>query len=86
MKHYITEDQLAICNEIKNTIEPYVTVADGRVMAPTKRAILPLPKQFRRNDRIAYSFGNLKSGTLISIGQLCDDDCTAIFTKYDVKV
>ena len=85
-KHYITEDTLAICKEIRNTIGPYVTVADVRVITPTKRAILPLPKQLTRNARIAYSFSKLKSGTFISIDQLCDDNCTAIFTKYDVKV
>ena len=33
-----------------------------------------------------YSFNNLKSATLISIGQSCADDCIAIFTKYDVKI
>ena len=85
-KHYITEDQLPICNKVANTIGSYVTVADGRVMMPTKKSLLPLPKEFTRNAKIAYSFNKLKKGTLISIGQFCDDDCTAIFTKYDVKV
>jgi hypothetical protein len=28
----------------------------------------------------------LKTGTLISLTQLCDDDCIAIFTKYDVQI
>ena len=28
----------------------------------------------------------MKSGSLISIGQLCDDDCIAIFTKYDIQI
>ena len=85
-KHYITEDQLPICKEVDNTIGPGVTVVKGRVMTPTKKSILPLPKEFARNARIAYSFNNLKSEPLISIGQLCDDDYTAIFKKYDVKV
>ena len=85
-KYYITEDQLPICNEVENTIGPYVKVANGRVMTPTKKAILPLLKEFTRDAKVVYSFNNLKSGTLISIDQLCDDNCTAIFTKYDVKV
>ena len=65
---------------------PCVTVADGRIIVPTKKALLPLPIEFTRNAKIAYSFNNLQSGTLISIGQLCDDDCIAIFSKYDVKI
>ena len=61
-------------------------MADGRIMTPTKRASLPLSDAFSRNAKIAYSFANLQSGTLISIGQLCDDDCVAIFSKYNVKI
>ena len=71
---------------MSDTTGPYVKVADGRIMSPTKKASLPLPKGFTRQARLAYSFNNLKSGTLISIGQLCDDDCVAIFSKYDVKI
>ena len=55
-------------------------------MSPTKKAILPFSNTFTWNAKITYSFINLKSGSLISIGQLCDDDCIAIFTKYDVKI
>ena len=35
-KYKITEDQLAIFNDIKNTIGPYVIFEDVRVMTPTK--------------------------------------------------
>jgi hypothetical protein len=34
----------------------------------------------------AFVLDNLKTGTLISLAQLCDDDCIAIFTKYDVQI
>ena len=85
-RHYITEDILPLCNNIKDTIGPYVKVADGRIMTPTKQASLPLSNAFSRNAKIAYSFSNLQSGSLISIGQLCDDDCVAIFSRYNVKI
>jgi hypothetical protein len=29
---------------------------------------------------------DLQTGTLISLAQLCDDDCIAIFNKHDVKI
>ena len=85
-RHYITEATLPICNNVENTEGPYVAVADGQVLAPTKKALLPLSKHLTSKARVAYSFNNLKSGTLISIGQLCDDECVAIFTKYNVKI
>ena len=85
-KHYITEDVLDICTSVQDTIGPNVAVADGRIMVPTKKAILPLPAKLRDKAKIAFSFQNLKSGSLISIGQLCDDDCIAIFSRYDVQI
>jgi hypothetical protein len=34
----------------------------------------------------AYVLNKLQTGTLISLGQLCDDDCIAIFNKYKVRI
>ena len=33
----------------------------------------------------AHVFNNLTTGSLVSVGKLYDDDCIAIFTKFDVK-
>ena len=55
-------------------------------MAPTKKALLTLQSKLTRNAKVAYSFNNLKSGTLCSIEQFCDDDCIAIFTKYNIQI
>ena len=85
-KHYITEDVLDICKSVQDTNGPNVAVADGRIMTPTKKCILPLPAKLRDKAKVAFSFDNLQSGSLISIGQLCDDDCIAIFSKYDVQI
>ena len=34
----------------------------------------------------AHVFPALTSASLLSMGQLCDNDCTAIFTKNDLKI
>jgi hypothetical protein len=34
----------------------------------------------------AFVLDDLQTGTLISLAQLCDDDCIAIFNKYDVRI
>ena len=34
----------------------------------------------------AFVLDGLKTGTLISLAQLCNDYCIAIFDKYDVKI
>ena len=59
-------------------------VAYGRIISPTKKAVLPLSNKLTEKSRIAFSFEILKSGSLISIRQLCNDDCVSMFSKYDV--
>ena len=34
----------------------------------------------------AHVLNNITTGSLISIGQLFDDDCITIFTKFDVEI
>ena len=47
----------------------------------------PTPKDIAStNSKHTFVLDALPAGTLISLGQLCDDDCIAIFTKYDVQI
>ena len=84
-KHYITKDVLEFCSDVEATKGPKVAVANGRIIVPTKKAQLPLLDMITRKAKVAFSFDSLQSGFLISIGQLCDDDCIAIFSQYDVQ-
>jgi hypothetical protein len=63
-----------------------VQVANGENIETTKRATIPLAPTLSPQAKIGHIFDNLKSGSLISIGQLCDDDCVALFTKYNVNI
>ena len=47
---------------------------------------LPLSKHLSDKAQNAFTLDDLKTGTLVSLAQLCDDDCIAIFSKYDVKI
>ena len=55
-------------------------------MTPKAKAILPLPPELTPKAKTAFAFDDIKSGALLSIGQLCDDDCIAIFSKYNFKI
>ena len=85
-KHYIIPPDLNICDKVEETLGPKVEVADGRIISPTKKSILPLSNRLNEKSRVAFSFDNLKSASLISIGKLCYDDCIAILTKYGVQI
>jgi hypothetical protein len=47
---------------------------------------LPLSDQLSTEATEAFSLDNLKTGSLVSLAKLCDDDCIAIFNKFDVKI
>ena len=63
-----------------------MAIVDGRVISLTRKAILPFSHKWTPKARVAFSFDNIQIGTLISIGQLCDDNCIAIFSKYDAQI
>jgi hypothetical protein len=65
---------------------PSVRVANGENIETSKHALVPLAKELSTKAKTGHIFDALKSGSLISIGQLCDDECIALFTKYDVKI
>ena len=65
---------------------PTVLSASGTEMPSTTKGTLNLSQQLTPTAQSAFVLDNLKTGSLISLAQLCDDDCIAIFTNYDVNV
>ena len=45
---------------------------------------IPLAPELYNSTRSGHILDNQRTGSLISIGQLCDNDCAAIFKKYNV--
>ena len=48
--------------------------------------LLPLSPHLSNTAQSAFVLNDLSNGTLISLANLCDDDCIALFTKYDVTI
>ena len=75
-----------LVNKTPVTNGPSVLSANGTAMPITVQGQLPLSKKLSSTAQAAFVLDDLKTGTLISLAQLCDDDCIAIFNKYDVKI
>ena len=84
--HYLQRNATQYCTEIQSTDGPNVSVANGNTITPHLQAQIQLAPQLSRKGKNAYIFDEFKTGSLISVGQLCDDDCIAIFTKYNVNI
>jgi hypothetical protein len=65
---------------------PTVLSASGMEMPTTIKGHLPLSPALSVAAQSAFVLDDLKTGTLISLSQLCDDNCIAIFTQYDVQI
>ena len=65
---------------------PEIQVANGEDILPHNQATVPLVKEFSKKAQHSYIFNDIKNCSLISIGQLCDDDCLALFSKYHLQI
>ena len=65
---------------------PTVLAASGSPMRSQLKGTLPLSSKLSSQAQSAFVLDNLQTGTLISLGKLCDDDCIAIFNKYEVRI
>ena len=72
-------------NKVATQNSIIVTQANGDTMQSTHIANMNLPT-LSSEAKIGHVIPNLSSASLLSIGQLCDDDCLALFTKEKVFI
>ena len=63
---------------------PDVTVSNRGIITPSLQA--KVPKKLSNKTQYLFILDELKTGSFLSIFQLCDDDCIVIFSKFNVKI
>ena len=81
--NYLETEATEHCIDIWQTFGPNVKVANGNIISPNKQGILKMSKELSQEAHHSSIFNDLSTGLLISIGKLCDDDCIALFSKYN---
>ena len=84
--HYIRPEDSAILNNYESLNGPIVQQPDNTNLRSTGSGQLPLSKKLTKKAQEAYVLPNLKSASLIALGQLCDDDCKVILSKDSLNV
>ena len=84
--HYLESEVLPHCTNLRAAQGPKATVANGVTISPISQASIPITTSFSQSAQHTYIFDDLKTGSLISVGQLCNDDYVVIFSRYDVGV
>jgi hypothetical protein len=72
-------------NSVPSSNSISVQMPSGTTIQSTHQALLNIP-QLPEAARVCHLFPALSSGSLLSIGQLCDHGCTAIFTSTKVEI
>ena len=84
-KHYFTKDAKHVLHNVHTiTNGQSVSVPNGETISPDERGYLNLP-HVSSHAKSTTIFPKLQQ-SLISVGQLCDDGCTATFSKNYVIV
>jgi hypothetical protein len=75
----------AVSNLTPAIIPVSVLLPDGTAIHSTHTGYLNLP-QLPVAARLCHLFPHLTTGSLLSVGQLCDHGCTAVFTQTDLRI
>ena len=78
--HSLEGKALPHCTHIHAARGPTATVVNGVIISPTYQASIPIVTSLYQSAQHAYVFNDIKTGSLISVGQLCNDGCIAIFS------
>ena len=68
------------------TITPTVVLPNKETLQPIAKGLLRLHPELSDKAQTATVLDNLRSASLISIRQLCDDNCVALFSKNNLQV
>lgn len=86
-RHFIKEkhqEYLSNLTEIDNG--PCATLPDNTKIHPTYVGELPITATMTKQAKEALVYPKIENESLLSIGQLCDDNCVAIFTRQNLYI
>ena len=76
------------CTNGRPNLGPNISVKNGGVMTSELHASILFSPALSKEANHASIFDDMRTGSLVSIGQLCDDNCIAIFqnTNYGYSI
>ena len=84
--HYWRKEGITCLQMIQRVIGPEVTLPDNSVIKFDQQGQLPISKKLLSEAQKATVLPNLKISSLVSVGQLCDDNCKLLLDKKSLYV
>ena len=87
LQHFATDRNKNLLQNLKSTNNSYPAILpDSSKITSSHIGNLPLPKDITKQGSSILVYPKITNESLLSIGQLCDDNCSALFTKSDLLV
>ena len=83
--HYWMKKNGNVLKNVTLAPGPSVQLPNSELIHSTARGEIPLPKELSQDAKNTMILPKLTSSNLISLGQLCDDDCEIILNKNIMK-
>ncbi len=81
--HYFKSSDARVLRNIRPISNgPSVLLPNGDTLQANKQAFIPINNNLSLQAQCTYIFPGLENSSLLSIGQLCDDNCQALFDKH----
>ena len=84
-KYYFRKEDIDCLSDIHPTNGPAVYLPNMNTIPVTHKGTLPIKHLFQEATKVSI-LPQLKSTSLLSLGQLCDDDCDIILQKKYLHV
>ena len=84
--HYFRPQDTKVLSNIKEVNGPIVKQPDNTELTTGGTGTVPLSTHLSKTAQSAMILPTLKSASLISMGQLCDDGCKVVLDKSDLAV
>ena len=82
--HYWRQKDTEILNKLTKKPGPSVQLPNSEIIHTTATGVVPLSKALSEAARNTMILPKLTSASLISLGQLCDDNCDIILNKNEM--
>ena len=83
-RHFMREEYQHCLEKIVDATGPMIIIPDTVTLQASKHGSLPLPSILSLSETIAKIVQGLKSSSLLSLGQLCDNGCNVILNKQNI--
>ena len=86
INYYWRKEDIACLQMIQYAIGPEVTLPDNSVIKSDQQDHLPISQKLSQEAQKATVLPHLKSSSLVSLGQLCDNNCKMSLDKKKLYV